>query len=221
MRWLKIFLYLQPQNNNQTKNKMSKTTGIILGVVGGLILLIIIVLSSFFSRYNNMVKMSQDVKGQWGNVEVVYQRRADLIPNLVNTVQGYAKFEKSTLTEIAGLRASVGQAKINWDNKSLPVGDRINAANSMESSLSRLLVVVEKYPDLKANQNFMALQAELSGTENRISQERRKYNEAVKEFNSYILVFPNNILRGFGNFNELPFFQSDKGSEKAPQVKFD
>ena len=167
-----------------------------------------------------MVKMNQEVKGQWGNVEVVYQRRADLIPNLVETVKGYAKFEQSTLTEIAGLRASVGQAKGNWDNKNLPIGERINAANSMESSLSRLLVVVEKYPDLKANQNFMALQAELAGTENRISVERRKYNEAVKDFNAYILAFPNNIIRGMGNFNELPYFQSDKGAEKAPTVKF-
>ncbi len=196
---------------------MNKRTWIILGIV---VVVIFVIYSSLVGPYNNMVKMNQDVKGQWGNVEVAYQRRADLIPNLVETVKGYANFEKSTLTEIAGLRASVGQAKVNWDNKSLPIGDRINAANSMESSLSRLLVVVEKYPDLKANQNFMSLQAELSGTENRISVERRKYNDAVKEFNAYILVFPNNMIRGMGNFKELPFFQSDKGSEKAPTVKF-
>jgi LemA protein len=196
---------------------MSKRAWIIIGIV---VVVLFFIYQGLVGPYNNMVKMSQEVKGQWGNVEVAYQRRADLIPNLVETVKGYANFEKSTLTEIAGLRASVGQAKINWDNKSLPIGDRINAANSMESSLSRLLVVVERYPDLKANQNFMALQAELSGTENRISVERRKYNDAVKDFNAYILTFPNNMIRGIGNFNEMPYFQSDKGSEKAPSVKF-
>jgi LemA protein len=196
---------------------MSKRACIIIGIV---VVVLFFIYQGLVGPYNNMVKMSQEVKGQWGNVEVAYQRRADLIPNLVETVKGYANFEKSTLTEIAGLRASVGQAKINWDNKSLPIGDRINAANSMESSLSRLLVVVERYPDLKANQNFMALQAELSGTENRISVERRKYNDAVKDFNAYILTFPNNMIRGIGNFNEMPYFQSDKGSEKAPSVKF-
>ena len=196
---------------------MNKRTWILIGVIGGILL---VVFMFFVSPYNNMVRKNQEVKDAWGNVEVAYQRRADLIPNLVETVKGYANFEKSTLTEIAGLRASVGQAKVNWDNKSLPIDSRIQAANQMESSLSRLLVVVEKYPDLKANENFMALQAELAGTENRISVERRKYNEAVKDFNAYILTFPNNMVRGMGNFKEMPFFQSDKGAEKAPAVKF-
>jgi LemA protein len=113
---------------------MSKRAWIIIGIV---VVVLFFIYQGLVGPYNNMVKMSQEVKGQWGNVEVAYQRRADLIPNLVETVKGYANFEKSTLTEIAGLRASVGQAKINWDNKSLPIGDRINAANSMESSLSR------------------------------------------------------------------------------------
>lgn len=197
---------------------MSKTAWIRIGVIGGILLLIVIFM---ISPYNNMVRKNQDVKEAWGNVETQYQRRADLIDNLVETVKGYSKFEKSTLTEIAALRSQAGQSKTDLGNTSLPIEDKIKAANQVESTMARLMVVFEKYPDLKAIEAYNNLMAEMAGTENRVAVARQRYNATVKEFNSYILTFPNNMIKGFGGFKEMPSFQADKGAEKAPKVKFD
>lgn len=194
---------------------MNRRTWIIIGIV---VLAIIVIYKFTIGPYNEMVRLNQDVKAQWGNVETQYQRRIDLIPNLVSTVQGYANFEKSTLTQVTELRAQVGQAKVNWDNKNLPIDEKIKAANQMESALSRLLVVVEKYPDLKANQNFLELQAEISGTENRVANARRKFNESAQQYNTYVLSFPNNLIAGMFGFKEKAFFEASAGADKAPNV---
>ena len=168
-----------------------------------------------------MATMKVAVEKQWGQVQVQYQQRADLIPQLVETVKGYAHFEQATLTEIAGLRSQAGQAKVNLNDKNLSMNDQVRAANQMEGTLARLMVVVEKYPDLKANTNFMALQTQLEGTEHRVANERRKFNEAVGEFNSYIVLFPKNMIASMFNFKQMEFFKADVGAEKAPKVKFD
>ncbi len=182
----------------------------------------IALLGSLFSScgYNTMVSRQEDVDKQWANVEAVYQRRLDLIPNLMETVKGYAEHEKSLLTEVTALRSQVGQSKSTWDNKNAPVEERIKAANEMEGALSRLLVVVERYPDLKANVNFLEFQSQLEGTENRISVERRKYNEAVQSYNSYIRKVPMVLYSGALGFEKKGYFEAEKGAEKAPQVKF-
>jgi LemA protein len=159
-------------------------------LIGGGILLLVLLFTVF--PYNTMVKKDQNVQSQWGNVEVQYQRRMDLIPNLVATVQGYANFEKSTLTQITELRSQVGQSKVKWD-QGASIDDKVKAANEMESALSRLLVVFERYPDLKANQNFLDLQTQLEGTENRVSTERKRFNDVVNDYNAYIKKFPNNL----------------------------
>lgn len=184
-----------------------------------------IMLTMLFSRcgtYNNMVTMDEAVTAQWHNVEVVYQRRMDLIPNLVNTVQGYANFEKSTIVAVTEARASVGQLKIDanhLDAESLKNFQQAQA--NLGSAISRLLVVAEQYPDLKANQNFMDLQAQLEGTENRIANERRKFNEAVQDLNSYIRSFPQNLIAKTFGIQQRAYFEADEAAAKAPTVKFD
>ena len=197
---------------------MNKRTWIIIGIV---VVLLFVIYSSLVGPYNNMATMKVAIDQQLGQVQVQYQQRADLIPNLVETVQGYAKFEKSTLTEIAGLRSQAGQAKMNFQNSKLSVADQERAASQMEGTLARLMVVVEKYPDLKANTNFMALQAQLEGTEHRVANERRKFNEAVGNFNSYIVMFPKNMIASMFGFKQMDFFKADAGAEKAPKVKFE
>jgi LemA protein len=197
---------------------MNKRTWIILGII---VVVLFILYQSFVGPYNNMATMKVAVEKQWGQVQVQYQQRADLIPQLVETVKGYAHFEQSTLTEIAGLRSQAGQAKVNFNDKNLSMNDQVRAANQMEGTLARLMVVVEKYPDLKANQNFMALQSQLEGTEHRVANERRKFNDAVGEFNSYIVMFPKNMIASMFNFKQMEFFKADAGAEKAPKVKFD
>ena len=201
---------------------MSRAALIRIGVIGGILLfLILLIRGCVTSPYNNMVSKNQDVKKAWGDVEAQYQRRADLIDNLVETVKGYSKFEKSTLTEIAGLRSQAGQSKVDLGNSNLPIEDKIKAANQVETTMARLMVVFERYPDLKAIEGYNNLMVEMTGTENRVAVARQRYNTAVKEFNSYILTFPNNMIKGIGGFKEMPYFQADKGSEKAPKVKFD
>jgi len=172
------------------------------------------------SSYNSLASREVAVKQQWGQVEVVYQRRMDLIPNLVETVKGYANFEKSTLTEITQLRSQVGQANVNFKNPNTSVDEKVKAVNQMESSLSRLLVVIERYPDLKAGEQFMSLQAELAGTENRVATERHKYNDAVGDFNNAVVRFPSNILARLFGYKEKAYFDAKPGAENAPQVKF-
>ena len=166
----------------------------------------------FAGDYNKFVKMDVAIKAAWSQVENQLQRRYDLIPNLVETVKGYAKQEKDVLVEVTNARSRVGGAGT--------VPDKIAANNELSSALSRLMVVVERYPDLKSNQNFLKLQDELAGTENRIAVERMRYNEAVKIYNQAIRTFPANIIAGIFGFKEAAFFEAPKEAKAAPKVKF-
>jgi LemA protein len=193
---------------------MKRTNLIILGLIATVFL---------FSGcgYNSMVKLDEKVSAQWAQVENVYQRRADLIPNLVNTVKGYANFEKDVLTAVTEARAKA--TSVNVDASKLSpesIQQFQQAQGQLSSSLSKLLVVVEKYPDLKANQNFLELQAQLEGTENRITVERGRFNEVTQEYNSTIRTFPNNIMAGMFGFSKKGYFEAEKGAEKVPEVKF-
>jgi LemA protein len=191
-------------------------------VVLGVIALIIVAIAG--GSYNRLVRLQQGVNTQWAQVQNVYQRRADLIPNLVATVSGAANFEKSTLTEITAARASVGQVKI--DPNSAPtdpakLAEFERAQGQLSGALSRLLVVSERYPELRATQNFRDLQAQLEGTENRISVERRSFNEAVQQYNTAIKSFPAAFYAGIFGFKERPYFAATPGSETPPKVQFD
>jgi LemA protein len=179
---------------------------IVIVVLAGLIY------SFFKGNYNRFVTLDEGVKSAWAQVENQLQRRYDLIPNLVETVKGYAKQEKDVLVEVTNARARVGGAAT--------VPDKISANNELTGALSRLLVVVEKYPDLKSNQNFLRLQDELAGTENRISVERKRYNDAVQGYNVAIRSFPANLLAGMFGFGKAAFFEVPVAAKAAPQVKF-
>ncbi|HPV57877.1 MAG TPA: LemA family protein, partial [Tenuifilaceae bacterium] len=171
--------------------------------------------------YNNMVTKDEAVTSQWGNVENVYQRRLDLIPNLVNTVKGYAAHEQETFTKVIEARAKATQVNINPQNLNAESLKQFQAAQGeLSSALSKLMVVVEQYPDLKANQNFLDLQAQLEGTENRIAVERRKFNEVAQDYNTYIRKFPKNIWASIFGFEKKNYFEAEAGAEKAPEVKF-
>jgi LemA protein len=168
-----------------------------------------------------MVKLDEKVSSQWAQVENVYQRRADLIPNLVNTVKGYANFEKDVLTAVTEARSKATSVNVDASKLSPEAIQQFQQAQGqLSSSLSKLLVVVEKYPDLKANQNFLELQAQLEGTENRITVERARFNEVTQEYNSTIRSFPNNLTAGMFGFSKKGYFEAEKGAEKAPEVKF-
>lgn len=168
-----------------------------------------------------MVAMDEGVATAWSNVENQYQRRSDLIPNLVNTVKGYAAHEQETLEAVVSARAKATQTQVNMEDLT---PEKLQAYQQAQgeigAALGRLLVVAERYPDLKANENFRELQAQLEGTENRISVERRKFNETAKEYNTTIRKFPKNILAGLFGFEKRPYFEAQEGSEKAPEVKF-
>ena len=184
-----------------------------------IVILAVIVLSFGWltSVNNSLVNQQETVNASWAQVENVYQRRADLIPNLVNTVKGYAKHEASVLEEVTKARASVGQVHV--DNPGdLQKFDQ--SQSQLSSALSRLMVVSERYPDLKANQNFRDLQSQLEGTENRISVERRNFNEAARAYNTYLRQFPQSFVASFRGFKDRPYFQSKSGSDQAPQVNF-
>jgi LemA protein len=171
--------------------------------------------------YNTAVKNDEKVKEAWSQVENQYQRRSDLIPNLVNTVKGYANFEQSTLTAVVEARASATQVKIDPANLTPENIQRYEQAQqSLSGALGRLLMVTENYPDLKANTNFLDLQKQLEGTENRIAVERKRFNETVNVFNSHIRNFPTNLFVGIFGFTPKGYFQSSAGSDKAPEVKF-
>jgi LemA protein len=171
--------------------------------------------------YNNMVSLQEGVTSQWGNVETQYQRRSDLIPNFVNTVKGAAAFEQETLTRVVEARAKATQVTLDPTRMTAENMQQFQSAQGeLSSALSRLMVVVEKYPELKATQNFRDLQVQLEGTENRISTERRKFNEVARSFNTYIKRFPENFLAGMFGFTARPYFESLEGAEKAPEVKF-
>jgi LemA protein len=187
---------------------------------GSLLFVIILIGFSGCGSYNNMVTMDEAVTANWQQVENQYQRRLDLIPNLVNTVQGYADFEKSTIVAVTEARAKVGQIKVDASNPE-SIKQFQAAQGELGSAISRLLVVAEQYPNLKANQNFLDLQAQLEGTENRIANERRVFNESAQALNSYIRTFPKNIWAGMFGIEKRAYFESDAGAEKAPTVKFD
>jgi len=171
--------------------------------------------------YNTMVDKSEAVDASWAQVENVYQRRADLIPNLVNTVKGYAEHEKETLTGVIEARAKATSVNINPGNMNqASLAQFQQAQDGLSSALSKLMVVMERYPDLKANQNFMDLQAQLEGTENRIAVERKKFNEATQGYNAYIKKFPRVIYASWFDFEKKPYFTAQAGSEKAPKVEF-
>jgi len=205
---------------------MSKGSKIALGVVGALLLLVLIVGSWVAGSYNTLVQLDQATQAQWGQVENTYQRRADLVPNLVATVKGAAKFEQDTLTAVTEARAKVGQvsgaALGNVANNPEAFKKFQDAQDGLSSALSRLMVVVEKYPELKATEGFRDLQAQLEGTENRISQERMRFNEAAQSFNATRGSFPTVIIANmFGSkFQEKAFFKASAGAEKPPEVKF-
>ena len=193
--------------------------GIIIAVFLSLILLGFVLWGTRI--YNNMVTMSESVTSQWGNVETQYQRRADLIPNFVETVKGAAAFEQSTLTQVIEARAKATSVTIDPANMTAENMQQFQQVqDGLSSALSRLMVVVEQYPELRATQNFRDLQIELEGTENRISVERRKFNEVALSYNSFIKQFPQRILAGMFGFQAKPYFEADDGTEKAPQVRF-
>jgi LemA protein len=198
-----------------------KTVLIILGALAAIVLVIGLYATG---AYNGLVNQQQAVDAQWAQVQNVYQRRADLIPNLVNTVSGAANFEKSTLVEITQARASVGQVKID-PNKAPTDPSQLaqfeQAQGQLSSALSRLLVVSERYPDLKATGNFQTLQAQLEGTENRIAVERGRFNDAALSYNAAIRRFPAVIFAGIFGFQSRAYFTSTPGAEKPPEVKFD
>lgn len=191
-------------------------------IIGGIFLFIAIAFVGWgISAYNKMVTLDESVKAQWGNVENQYQRRSDLIPNLVNTVKGYATHEQSTLTQVTDARAKATQITIDPNKLDAQSLQRFQAAQGeLSQALGKLLMVQERYPDLKANQNFMELQAQLEGTENRISTERTRFNDDAKLFNQYIRTFPQSLIAGIGGFNQFPYFQAEQGANKAPKVEF-
>ena len=191
-------------------------------IIGGIILLVVIILYRLFAgTYNNMVEKQETVSEAWSQVENVYQRRSDLIPNLVNTVKGYADFEKETLQGVIEARAKATSVNVDASNLNQQnIQQFQQAQQGLSSALSRLMVVVERYPNLKANQNFLQLQSQLEGTENRIAVERRRFNEQVKEYNAYIKKFPQVTLAGMYGFEQKGYFEADAGAEKAPEVKF-
>ena len=173
------------------------------------------------SAYNGLVSMDEGVQTKWADVETQYQRRADLIPNLVNTVKGYAAHESETLAAVVEARAKATSVNIDPTNMSAEqIANFQKAQDGVSSALGRLLVTVEKYPDLKANENFKELQAQLEGTENRISVARRDYNEAARKYNTTLRSFPKNILAGMFGFEKKAYFEAQEGSEQAPTVQF-
>ncbi len=199
------------------------TKKLMFGCLGIIVLAVIILALSVSGTYNQLVRLDQKVQAQWAQVENVYQRRADLVPNLVETVKGAADFEKSTFTAVTEARAKVGQVQLSADKINPEAFAKFQQAqDGLSSALSRLLVVMEKYPDLKATENFKTLQAQLEGTENRIATERMRFNEAAQAFNTKRMSFPTVLIAGlFGaRFNEKPYFKAQPGSETAPKVKF-
>lgn len=189
-----------------------------------LIVIAAVVLILFFwvkGMYNSMVRMDENVSQAWAQVENVYQRRSDLIPNLVATVKGYAEHESSTLEAVVEARAKATQANVDPSRLSEEeLANFMNAQNDLGTAIGRLLVSVERYPDLKANQNFLELQAQLEGTENRIAVERKKFNEAARNYNVAIRRFPNNIFAGMFGFEKKGYFEASEGADQAPVVSF-
>jgi LemA protein len=203
-------------------NKFALGCGVLIAI---LLFFVVVAAIAIGGSYNRLVRLQQTVDQSWAQVQNVYQRRADLIPNLVNTVSGAANFEKSTLVEVTNARASVGRVQAQIDPNKAPTNaaqlEKFQAAQGeLSNALSRLLVVVERYPDIKANQNFLSLQAQLEGTENRISVERGNFNRAVQDYNVAVRTFPTNLIAGMLGFASRPFFSAQPGAEKPPPVQF-
>lgn len=197
-------------------NFIKKNLGLVITLA-----IVAVVLIWGVSGYNGLVSMDEGVQNKWADVETQYQRRADLIPNLVNTVKGYAAHEKETLEGVVKARSEATSVKIDPENMTAEqMAQYQKAQNGVSSALSKLLLVVEKYPDLKANQNFLELQSQLEGTENRITVARRDFNGAAKEYNTAIRKFPKNILAGMFGFEKKAYFEAQEGAEKAPEVQF-
>jgi LemA protein len=188
------------------------------------VVLLLILVGSLSGTYNRFVGLQEGVEGQWGNVENVYQRRADLIPNLVATVKGYAAHEQETLTAVIEARAKATQVQAQLTPEALNDPKLMEqfqqAQGELSSALARLMVVVERYPDLKANQNFLDLQAQLEGTENRIAVERRRFNDLARDYNTAIRRFPGNLIAGLFNFGAKSYFEAAEGAAQAPTVDF-
>lgn len=200
---------------------MKKSFLVLIGVFGFLFFIVIIGALFAYRSYNKMVPLDEAVTASWSQVENVYQRRADLIPNLVNTVKGYAEFEQETLTRVIEARAKATSVNISAENlNDQTLANFQQAQDGLSSALARLMVVVERYPDLKANQNFLELQSQLEGTENRIANERMKFNEATKTYNVYVRKFPATIFAGIFGFDQKPYFKAAEGADKVPEVKF-
>ena len=193
---------------------MKKSTIIILVAVAAVVIWAI-------TGYNSLVKADEAVSTAWSNVENQYQRRADLIPNLVNTVKGYAAHEKETLDAVVSARTRATQVTVDADDLTAEkLQEYQKVQGEVGAALGRLLAITESYPDLKANQNFLELQAQLEGTENRISVERRNFNDVAKSYNTSIRTFPRNLLAGMFGFEKRPYFEAQEGAETAPQVQF-
>mgnify|MGYP002513289942 FL=1 len=193
---------------------MKKSTIGLIVVIGAIAIWLI-------SSYNGMVKMDEEVSSAWSNVENQYQRRADLIPNLVNVVKGYASHEKETFEAVVSARSKATQVTVDPENLTPEkLQEYQKAQGEVGATLGRLLAITESYPELKANENFKELQAQLEGTENRISVERRNFNEIARTYNSAIRTFPRSIIAGMFGFEKRPYFEAEEGANKAPEVKF-
>jgi len=205
---------------------MGTGTKVALAVLGAIVLIVLILGGAIAGTYNSLVQLDQGVQSQWAQVENVYQRRADLIPNLVNTVKGAANFEQSTLTAVVEARSKVGQvtsgAIDNVARDPQAFARFQQAQDGLSSALSRMMVVMERYPELKATQGFQELQSQLEGTENRITVERMRFNETAQAFNTKRNTFPTVLIAGFfgAKFQEKPYFKAVAGAEKPPEVKF-
>jgi LemA protein len=202
---------------------MGRGLKITLIVVGVLVLIGFMLFSFVTGNYNKLVGLDETVKSAWAQVQNQYQRRSDLVPNLVATVQGAASFERQTLTDVIEARAKATQPQINAEsllNNPQAFQQFQQAQDNLGAALGRLLVVVEKYPDLKANQNFLDLQTQLEGTENRISTERRRFNEVVQSYNSTLRTFPTVMIAGFFSFQQRPYFEASAAAQEAPKVDF-
>jgi LemA protein len=194
-------------------------SGIVIVIV--VIAVILLIISWGVGIYNKLVPMNEKVATQWSNVETQYQRRADLIPNFVNTVKGAAAFEQETLTRVIEARAKATQVTVDPSNITpAQLQEFQTAQGEVSSALARLMVVVERYPELKATQNFRDLQVELEGTENRISVARNNFNEAAREYNTFKKQFPNNIVASLTKFSDRPYFEAQQGTDVAPRVEF-
>ena len=191
---------------------MKQNTKILIGVLAGLGFIAIMAIFWYVGTYNSIVSLDTQADEAWSNVEAQYQRRVDLIPNLVETVKGYATQEQEVFTEVTKLRSQWASASTQEE--------QIEAASGLEAAIGKLLLVQESYPELKSNQNFLALQDELAGTENRVAVARNRYNEAASAYNRKIRQIPANIVAGFGGFTEKEFFQADQGAQDVPKVEF-